>query len=165
MGAPTKREALRFADCEWGDPYAGEVQELKHFAMYLQPSLVDGEIDFMVDLGPFGGDPDYHLGPKAYPLIDESCRGSHGGGAIERIDEVFAAELARLREPPDPTEAAMVAGEGGMKQLEEEAPPHAHGACADRRSDAAAARGDESRPEATSKGAELETAIQIGVVR
>jgi hypothetical protein len=112
VGAPTRQEALFFADCEWEDPYAGEIQELKHFAMDIRPTLIDGQIDFMVDFGPFGGDPDYHLGPKAYPLIDAFKAWNHDA-TKSTPEEVFAAEMARLRnlKPPDQMEAVTAAAD------------------------------------------------------
>src|ERR1035437_5569470 len=108
VGAPTKDEALEFVDCEWENPYDGDLQELKRFAMDIEPMLIDGKVKYMVDFGPFGGDHAYHLAPRAYPLIDEFEMKSKGDPTKGTVEEVFAAEMARLRKPPDPTEAVMV---------------------------------------------------------
>ena len=73
VGAPTKNEAMHFADCEWGDPYDGaEITELKRFAIDLTPKIVDGHLDFDANTGPFGGADEYHaIHDIAYPLIEE----------------------------------------------------------------------------------------------
>jgi len=99
---------LSFAACEWGDPYGSEIQELKHFAVELRPELIDGQVVVRVEFGPFSGDPDYQLGPKAYPLVDALMVGNHDE-TRETLEEVFAAEMARVRDlkPPDQTEAVM----------------------------------------------------------
>jgi hypothetical protein len=41
-------------------------------------------------------------------LIDEFEMKSKGDPTKGTVEEVFAAEMARLRKPPDPTEAVMV---------------------------------------------------------
>jgi hypothetical protein len=74
VGAPTKDEALEFVDCEWENPYDGDLQELKRFAMDIEPMLIDGKVKYMVDFGPFGGDHAYHLAPSITTLSAKARR-------------------------------------------------------------------------------------------
>ncbi len=102
VGAPTKDEAMQFANDEWGDPYFGtEVRELKRFALDLYPDIIHGRLGFAVDTGPFGGDELFHfLRAAAYPLVAkaENSR-SFEDRTLQQRSEVLreALRLEKLR--------------------------------------------------------------------
>jgi hypothetical protein len=107
VGAPTKDEAMQFANDEWGDPYSGtEVRELKRFALDMYPDISHGRLGFFVDTGPFGGDELFHLvRTAAYPLVAEAENGAtlHGKTLRERttvLREALRLEKLRLSVRP-----------------------------------------------------------------
>lgn len=115
IGAPTKDEAMHFADCEWGDPYSGaEVTELKRFAMDLEPRIIEGRLEFDANLGPFGGPEAFHSLPaKAYPLIEElketeidsDVRSDAEDAEWQsKMEETLKAELERVKSPQTNTQ-------------------------------------------------------------
>jgi hypothetical protein len=98
VGAPTKDEAMQFANDEWGDPYSGtEVRELKRFALGLYPDICGGRLAFEGDIGPFGGDELFDLvRTAAYPLVAEAENGTTLDGKTLRERTTVLREALRL---------------------------------------------------------------------
>ncbi|MFN9973314.1 MAG: hypothetical protein ACK58T_25850, partial [Phycisphaerae bacterium] len=97
VGAPTKNEALLFADCEWDDPYGGEICELKRFAIDLKPVIENGRFEFLADTGPFSGDEEFNLlRSTAYPIIEETTENEKFDQLEEAEAEKVLAEALRL---------------------------------------------------------------------
>jgi hypothetical protein len=98
VGAPTKDEAIQFADDEWADPYDGaEIRELKRFALDLIPVVEDGRLWFRADTGPFGGIEEFNLlRAAAYPIIEKATDNGKLWELEEEEAEKVLAEALRL---------------------------------------------------------------------
>jgi hypothetical protein len=98
VGAPTKDEAIQFADDEWADPYDGaEIRELKRFALDLIPVVEDGRLEFTADTGPFGGIEEFNLlRAAAYPIMEEATGNEKFWELEEEEAEKVLAEALRL---------------------------------------------------------------------
>jgi len=97
VGAPTKNEALLFADCEWDDPYGGEIRELKRFAIDLKPVIENGRFEFLADTGPFSGHEGFNLlRSAAYPIVEETTENEKFDHLEEAEAEKVLAEALRL---------------------------------------------------------------------
>lgn len=90
IGAPTKDEAMLFADLEWADPYDGaEIVELKRIALDFRPEITDGQLGFSVETA-FGGSDEFDFPAKAYPLIEQRIMD------LEKPDETTQEEMEDL---------------------------------------------------------------------
>lgn len=101
VGAPTKDEAMVFADCEWDDPFDAELTELKRFAMDLQPKEAEGEFFMEATVGPFGGADEFEpVLRKAYPLVLSVLDGPEAEDddpeRSRKIRDAIAEELNRV---------------------------------------------------------------------